>query len=106
MKPNKVACPCCGYATLDARDGFEICSVCYWEDDGQDNGDADVDRGGPNTTSLTTARRNYLTYGASDERSVPSVRPPRTDEPRLRRFVLHDENVVEDDSIPPSGSSA
>ena len=36
-----VACPCCGYETLGERGAFEICGVCWWEDDGQDNADAD-----------------------------------------------------------------
>ena len=58
------ACPCCGYATLDARGEYEICSVCWWEDDGQDNDDANVVRGGPNSNiSLTRARINFLTTG-------------------------------------------
>ena len=29
--PN--ACPCCGYATLDARGEYDICAICWWEDD-------------------------------------------------------------------------
>jgi hypothetical protein len=40
-------CPSCGCRTLGERDGFEICPVCFWEDDGQDDHDADVVRGGP-----------------------------------------------------------
>jgi hypothetical protein len=28
-------CACCHYKTLFGRGGFEICPVCYWEDDGQ-----------------------------------------------------------------------
>jgi hypothetical protein len=26
-------CPCCGYMTLDERGMFDICVVCFWEDD-------------------------------------------------------------------------
>jgi hypothetical protein len=26
-------CPCCGYYTLDGRGGYDICPVCFWEDD-------------------------------------------------------------------------
>jgi hypothetical protein len=74
-------CPCCGFKTLDERGGFEICQVCYWEDDGQDDYDADVVRGGPNgSLSLTGARANYRQFGACDEQSIGSVRPPRPDE--------------------------
>ena len=40
-------CPCCGYKTLPERGGFELCPVCFWEDDGQDDADADTIRGGP-----------------------------------------------------------
>lgn len=68
--PN--ACPCCGYATLDARGEYDICTVCWWEDDGQDNDNANVVRGGPNSNlSLTRARINFLTTGISQ--------PSRTD---------------------------
>ncbi|MCB9891958.1 MAG: hypothetical protein H6833_09950 [Planctomycetes bacterium] len=74
-------CPCCGNKTLDERGAFEICPVCFWEDDGQDDYDADVIRGGPNgSLSLTTARTNYRRFGASDERSLGHVRAPRPEE--------------------------
>lgn len=50
-------CPSCGYPTLRDKGMFEVCSICYWEDDGQDDGDADVVRGGPNSKlSLTQSR--------------------------------------------------
>lgn len=74
-------CPCCRYLTLGERSGYEICPVCFWEDDGQDDHDADEVRGGPNYhLSLTQARRNYAAYGACDERSVRHVRPPEPGE--------------------------
>ncbi len=54
------ACPCCGHLTLPDRGGFEICEICRWQDDGQDDHDADVVRGGPNgSLSLTQARENF-----------------------------------------------
>jgi hypothetical protein len=74
-------CPCCGCRTLGERGGFEICPVCFWEDDGQDDHDADVVRGGPNgALSLTEARANYREFGASSERRKQFVRQPRVDE--------------------------
>lgn len=76
-----VACPCCGYRTLTDRGGFEICPVCYWEDDGQDDADADVVRGGPNgRLSLTEARGNYRLYGACAQGYVGLVRKPTAEE--------------------------
>jgi hypothetical protein len=78
-------CPCCGYVTLPERGGWEICPVCFWEDDGQDDHDADEVRGGPNRSlSLTQARRNFAECGTSDERRRQFVRPPRDDEHPLR----------------------
>jgi hypothetical protein len=94
-KSRKHACPCCGYATLNDRGGFEICQVCFWEDDGQDSHNADENLGGPNGTSLTVARRNFLILGASDPRSREHVRAPRWGERRLRIFELVDDRVAE-----------
>ena len=34
-------CPCCGYPTLTERAGYEVCRICAWEDDGQDNHNED-----------------------------------------------------------------
>lgn len=42
---------------------FDICFICFWEDDGQDSDDADIIRGGPNHDySLTEARDNFKKY--------------------------------------------
>lgn len=74
-------CPCCGCLTLDERCGWDICEVCFWEDDGQDDHDADDVKGGPNgSLSLTQARANYQTFGACEANMLPHVRPPRADE--------------------------
>jgi hypothetical protein len=55
--------------------------VCFWEDDGQDDHDADEVRGGPNAElSLTQARKNFREFGASDRRSLAYVRKPRLEE--------------------------
>lgn len=28
-------CPCCRYLTLTSRGNYDICPLCYWEDDGK-----------------------------------------------------------------------
>jgi hypothetical protein len=77
----RYACPCCAYLTLDERGGFEICAVCFWEDDGQDDRDADIVRGGPNgSLSLTQARANFQAFGACERKSLEHVRKPMPDE--------------------------
>lgn len=55
--------------------------MCFWNDDGQDDHDADEVRGGPNRgLSLTEARDNFRSFGASDERRVALVRDPLPEE--------------------------
>lgn len=74
-------CPCCGCRTLAERAGYEICPVCFWEDDGQDSHDADEVRGGPNgSLSLTQARENFREFGASDRQALQHVRKPTPNE--------------------------
>jgi hypothetical protein len=64
INTEAIACPCCGYATLDERGGWDICRICWWEDDGQDNHNATVVVGGPNSNlSLARARLNFITDG-------------------------------------------
>ena len=83
------ACPCCGFLTLDARGEHEICQVCFWEDDGQDDHDATVVRGGPNKDlSLTRARNNFAAFGASAERHLGHVRPPHDEEHPLKQAPI------------------
>ena len=56
-------CPCCGYLTLSERGGYDICALCKWEDDGQDDPHADEVWGGSNSAfSLAEARANFRQY--------------------------------------------
>jgi len=74
-------CPCCRFKTLLGRGGDEICPVCFWEDDGQDEHDADLIRGGPNQAlSLRQAQINFAKIGAMDEQFREKVRAPNADE--------------------------
>jgi len=74
-------CPCCGYKTLRSRGQDEICPVCFWHDDGQDDHDAGTTRGGPNyELSLTQARQNFRRIGAASEAVLGNVRAPKPEE--------------------------
>jgi predicted N-formylglutamate amidohydrolase len=74
-------CPCCKFKTLYGRAQDEICRVCYWHDDGQDEADAERVLGGPNgRLSLRQAQINFKRIGAIDERWRTKVRPPEPDE--------------------------
>ncbi|ADN75859.1 hypothetical protein Fbal_1655 [Ferrimonas balearica DSM 9799] len=57
---DRYLCPCCHMPTLTERARYEICLICFWEDDGQDSDDANEVRGGPNHDySLSEARANF-----------------------------------------------
>ena len=54
-------CPGCGYPTLQERGAYEICKVCNWEDDNQDDENAEEIWGGPNgDLSLTENRLSII----------------------------------------------
>lgn len=75
------ACSCCGCRTLaDLSPGsYEICPVCFWEDDLVQSEDPAFS-GGANRVSLNEARSNYLSFGACERASVKHVRPPEPSE--------------------------
>lgn len=60
LRTARVSCPCCGYPTLAEARAYEVCILCWWEDDGQGDAEADVVRGGSNgDLSLSAARANF-----------------------------------------------
>ena len=67
----RATCPCCAYPTINGRAAYDICPVCGWEDDGQDDAERapsgsprpDELASGPNHGySLTEARENFVQY--------------------------------------------
>lgn len=75
----KYTCPCCGHRTLDERGAYEICPECGWEDDGQDDHDSAVVRGGPNgRQSLDAARAAYVARGGIHQPHTPPSAPQIT----------------------------
>lgn len=78
---KKYQCVCCGYYTLKSKPPgtYEICPVCFWEDDPYQFEEPDCD-GGANYVSLNQARENYKTIGASSKHYIKNVRPPYEDE--------------------------
>ena len=82
-RTGRFACPCCGYLTLRERNGWHICGVCFWEDDGHGDHNAD-DHSSANRLTLAEARANFRRFGACDEKSVKHVRPPKANEHPVR----------------------
>ena len=59
----KYKCPCCGFYTFDERPNgnYDICKVCFWEDDPIQSVDERCE-GGANRVSLAQARKNYIKF--------------------------------------------
>ncbi|QDH74548.1 CPCC family cysteine-rich protein [Brevundimonas sp. M20] len=75
-----VTCACCGYRTLsEGPGGYEICRVCWWEDDPVQLA-SPLLRGGANTVSLAEAQLYFISAGVSDPSFTVHVRPPADDE--------------------------
>lgn len=75
----KYKCPCCGYKTLTSRGEYDICPVCFWEDDPFQDECPDC-AGGANSVDLVHAKNNFASFGACEERFIKEVRKPLADE--------------------------
>ena len=78
---NKYKCPCCGCFTFEDKPNgnYDICPVCFWEDDpiACDEPNEKFDCNG---VSLLQAKENYLAFGACHIDMVSHVRKPNEDE--------------------------
>lgn len=68
-------CPCCDYVTLPERGRYNICPVCFWEDDGLDIDELDFGSGANHGLSLREARANFAEFGACELIMVSKVLP-------------------------------
>ncbi len=78
---RKYKCPCCGYYTFEEpiNNTFNICPVCFWEDDGVQLFKPDFN-GGANSPSLNEAKKYFAKFGACEKRFVENVRKPKENE--------------------------
>ena len=68
-------CPCCGYRTLAEERHWEICLICFWEDDPLQY-DEPAYAGGATDESLEEARRNFQAFGSASRSVLSDVHPP------------------------------
>jgi hypothetical protein len=66
-------CACCGYKTIEEKGCYEICPICFWEDDSVQEADPWF-KGGANRPNLFEAQNNYQKFGAMEERFASNVR--------------------------------
>jgi hypothetical protein len=74
--PELYPCPCCGYLAFSEPPGsYEICSICFWEDDMVQLGFPFLG-GGANQASLVEAQQAFARTGACEQRVLLHVRQP------------------------------
>jgi len=59
-------CPCCDYISLPERNNYLICPICFWEDDGQDVDELDVESGPNHGITLREGRDNFKDFGSCE----------------------------------------
>lgn len=84
-------CPGCGYPTLTERGGYEICCVCNWEDDNQDDKEADEIWGGPNYEFSLT--ENRLNIGEQLATIAAAIGGRINDDPLIVLSILSDHDT-------------
>jgi hypothetical protein len=68
-------CPVCGYQQFSQEYGtYEICQICFWEDDWVQLGFPDS--GGANRVTLIEGQKNFIHHGACQLDMKDAVRPP------------------------------
>src|SRR5262245_51386512 len=76
MSLTKYPCPACGYLTIENPADWDICPICFWEDDvfytpGEDR-TSSANRG----MAISEAQANFILYGAVDLKCKDHVRQP------------------------------
>lgn len=73
---NPLQCPCCDYFTLPTRHDYEICPICFWEDEGVDVDEPDEESAANHGLNLRQARANFQAIGACEPSMLEHVLPP------------------------------
>lgn len=97
---KKYKCLCCGYITLETRGEYDICPVCFWEDDAylyfDEQGNIkgsyyetneiseeilmDIPSGANNGLTLREGRKNYKKHKVYKKSMKKYVRKPKKKE--------------------------
>ena len=83
-------CPCCGYETFSEPPGsYEICDICFWEDDIVQLEFPDL-AGGANDCSLIEGQHNFEQFGVCKVRHKSLARAPAKADTRNSKWRLLD----------------
>ncbi|WP_050009635.1 CPCC family cysteine-rich protein [Flavobacterium sp. B17] len=63
-------CSCCNYKTIKEKGNYEICKVCFWEDDGNSD---ELKYSHVNHMTLREAKDNFIIKGAILDKFIKFV---------------------------------
>jgi hypothetical protein len=84
-------CVVCGYKTLELYKEWDICPICFWEDDCL--GEVDTRSPANGELWISQAQANFMRYGACDPAKRKYVRPPGPKDVRRPDFKPFDRAV-------------
>lgn len=67
LQEELYSCPCCEFKTLSTKGEYDICPVCFWEDDGSTDPSY---YSSPNHMTLSQARDNFNEFGVVNKSSL------------------------------------
>jgi Cysteine-rich CPCC len=90
MNQEFYPCPCCGFLTFSESSGsYEICPICFWEDDGIQLAFPNLP-GGANRVSLIKGQENYRNIGVCESAMKVHVREPSESDNRDDDWVPYE----------------
>lgn len=73
MSEPLAQCDCCDYFTIPDGNDYEICPVCFWEQDAFGIWEPYEPSGANHGLSLYDGRKNFLMFGACEEKFKANV---------------------------------
>lgn len=74
LQEELYSCPCCEFKTLPTKGEYDICPVCFWEDDGSTDPSY---YSSPNHMTLAQARDNFIEFGVVNKSSLQFLESDR-----------------------------
>ena len=68
-----VQCDCCDYFSIPRGEDYEICPVCFWEQDAFGIAEPEMESNANHGLTLIQGRSNFLEFGACDKRALSNI---------------------------------
>jgi len=91
MDDRAYPCPICGYYTVDAPRDWDICPICFWEDDVRPTEGGRTTSPANRGMSMATAQANFVLFGAVERHFLLNSRRPSPGEKRDPNWRLFPE---------------